>query len=130
MKIEFQKVVAPLSIHVVWGLIITVLLVAIHFLPPGECIFHQITGYPCLTCGISRAADSFWAGDFGSMFYFNPLIVTFGTGLFLFSLLKLLEYILHLRIRVNLSQRAAVLMRVSVGLSVVANWLFLIASKR
>jgi hypothetical protein len=99
MKFKIVKGKHPLSIHVVWLVILLLVLVGYRYLStsvlnanPG-CIFHKVTGYPCLSCGTSRAIDALFAGDFIGMLYYNPLAVLFCAGLFFFSLLKLIEFI-------------------------------------
>ncbi len=120
----------PLSIHVIWGVLIVGLIFIWPFLPHPACPFHQITGYPCLTCGASRAANALYDGRIGDMFYEKPLLVSFCIGLFLFSLLKLFEYILHIKIEMELSPKAALSGKILIGVAAAANWLFLIVSNR
>jgi hypothetical protein len=120
----------PFSIHVVWGILLVALVAGWPYLPSFNCPFHQITGIPCLSCGASRAADSFFTGNFGAMFYYNPLLVVSSAALLLFSLLKLFEYILNIKIVLKLSRKAALSGKILIGLAVAANWLFLIVSNR
>lgn len=130
MRFSIKKVYLPLSIHVIWGVLIVGLIFIWPFLPHPACPFHQITGYPCLTCGASRAANALYDGRIGDMFYENPLLVSFCIGLFLFSLLKLFEYILHIKIEMELSPKAALSGKILIGVAAAANWLFLIVSNR
>jgi len=114
----------------VWGLLLISLVFIWPFLPHPACPFHQITGFPCLSCGASRAANALYDGRIGEMFYDNPLLVAFCIGLFLFSLLKLLEFILHIKVELKLSPKAALFGRIFIGIAAAANWLFLIVSSR
>ena len=41
-------------------------------LPP--CNFHRLTGYPCLTCGGTRAAQALSRLDLAAAFRLNPLV--------------------------------------------------------
>ena len=44
-----------------------------------ECVFHRLTGLPCLGCGGTRCARSLVRLDFGQAFLFHPgffLVVT------------------------------------------------------
>jgi hypothetical protein len=43
-------------------------------LPWPICIFHDLTGWPCLTCGATRAAIQFFHGNFLSAWKWNPLV--------------------------------------------------------
>jgi hypothetical protein len=130
MVLSITREKGPLSIHIVWGFLLIGLVLIWPYLPHPACPFRQITGIPCLTCGASRAADFFFMGDFAAMFCSNPLLVLAFAGLFLFSLLKLFEYILNIKIVLSLSRKAALTGKILIGLAVAANWLFLIVSNR
>jgi uncharacterized protein DUF2752 len=43
-------------------------------LPWPDCAFHDLTGFPCVTCGATRSAVQFFHGHFHSALLFNPLI--------------------------------------------------------
>jgi hypothetical protein len=45
---------------------------ALH-LPWPRCVFHELTGLPCLTCGATRAAMQFLHGNFLVALKWNPL---------------------------------------------------------
>lgn len=49
-------------------------------LPRPECNFRNLTGWPCPTCGATRAVLSLTRGDLSSALHWNPL-VTLGLGL-------------------------------------------------
>jgi hypothetical protein len=120
----------PLSIHVVWMIIIFGILAVYKFIPPTVCVFHELTGYPCLSCGATRAANALFKGDLLGVFYFNPLAVIFGAGLFFFSLFKLLEYIFKFKLILRFNRKTALGARLLLVIIVAANWLFLIVSGR
>lgn len=42
-------------------------------LPLPGCIFHAVTSWPCLTCGMSRGGRELLSGDFLAAFLRNPL---------------------------------------------------------
>jgi len=44
-------------------------------LPTPRCIFHTLTGLPCPTCGMTRAAQALLRGDFSAAFGWNPLFL-------------------------------------------------------
>jgi hypothetical protein len=130
MIVSVIKKRGPLSIHVVWGILLIALVAGWPYLPHPACPFHQITGLPCLTCGASRAANAFHDGRLGEMLCDNPLLISFCISLLLFSLLKLFEYILNIKVVLKLSRKAALLGKILIGLAAAANWLFLIVSNR
>ena len=42
-------------------------------LPTPQCVFHALTGLPCVTCGATRSAFQFLHGHFVASLFFNPL---------------------------------------------------------
>jgi len=48
-------------------------------LPP--CVFHQVTGYPCPTCGTTRAILALAGGRWREAALINPLVIL-GSALF------------------------------------------------
>jgi len=120
----------PLSIHVAWLIIVPAVLVLSRFFRPPACAFHSLTGLPCLSCGLTRAADALLSGDFIGMLYFNPLAVLFCATLILYSFVKYLEYIFSFRIVARLNPIRARIIRLAVFVCIAANWLFLIVVER
>lgn len=63
-----------------WGAV-SLSLLAIAPFAPGvagrlpSCFFHEITRFPCLTCGGTRAALSLLSGDVPGALHANPLVV-------------------------------------------------------
>jgi hypothetical protein len=126
MLISLVKGRHPLSIHVVWLIILAAVLALSRLFRPSVCVFHSLTGLPCLSCGLTRAADAFLRGDFLSMLYFNPLAVLFCASLATYSFWKFVEYIFDFQIVLNPSPGIARAARLSVLMGIAANWLFLI----
>jgi len=54
-------------------------------LPWPHCIFLEVTGHPCMTCGATRAAIAFFHLDFWSAWKWNPLVFTILCGLSIFD---------------------------------------------
>ena len=54
-------------------------------LPWPHCIFFSITGFPCVTCGATRATIQFLHGNFLAAWKWNPLVLIFLFGLTLFN---------------------------------------------
>lgn len=50
------------------------------------CLFHRLTGWPCLTCGSSRAAELLVQGHPLQAFCMQPLMVVVGSALGLWLL--------------------------------------------
>jgi len=55
-------------------------------LPWPICLFHALTGRPCLTCGATRSAIAFFHAHFLAAFEWNPLAFLCYCALSLFNL--------------------------------------------
>jgi hypothetical protein len=130
MVVKLVKGSHPLSVHAIWLVILLIMAGASRYWLPAPCVFHQITGLPCLSCGTWRAAGAFFERDFLGMFYYNPLIVAAFLSLSLFSLFKLAEYIFSFRLKVSIGRRGLLTIRMAVFFLITANWLFLIITGR
>jgi hypothetical protein len=58
-------------------------------LPWPRCMFHEITGLPCVTCGMTRCGIQFFHGHFLGALKWNPLVFTALCGLTAFDLYAL-----------------------------------------
>lgn len=54
-------------------------------LPWPNCAFHTLTGFPCLTCGATRATVQLLHGHFLSAWNWNPLVFALLCGIALFD---------------------------------------------
>src|SRR5216684_7871602 len=54
-------------------------------LPWPRCLFHDLTGFPCITCGATRSAVQFFHGHFLSALRWNPLVFAALCGLSIFD---------------------------------------------
>jgi hypothetical protein len=97
-------------------------------LPVPRCLFHEMTRYPCLTCGATRCLSAFSSGRFVEAFFWNPLAF--------FSLVAVLLYDLYAavvigfnlpRFRFNyLKPWVAMGMRLAAVLVALGNWAYLL----
>jgi hypothetical protein len=97
-------------------------------LPWPGCIFHAVTGLPCLTCGGTRCAIALAHGNFLRAFSSNPLIFSAAVFAGLFNIYAAVVLTARLpRLRLPpLPQNMARWLR-SAGLLVLAgNWLYLV----
>ena len=55
-------------------------------LPWPRCVFHDLTGLPCITCGATRSAIQFLHGHFLAAWKWNPLVFALLCGVAAFDL--------------------------------------------
>lgn len=96
-------------------------------LPTPRCVFHALTGIPCVTCGATRAFRCLLNGDFPGAFAWNPLVsigvMAIGVGITYAGAVALLRLP---RVRVQeISGQELRRMRVLVVTAVAANWVYL-----
>jgi hypothetical protein len=97
-------------------------------MPWPLCLFHALTGHPCLTCGATRSAVAFFHAQFLAAFQWNPLAFLFYCALSLFNLYALAVIIMQwprLRIvRLNAGEKKFI--RGSVIALFALNWVYLL----
>jgi hypothetical protein len=55
-------------------------------LPWPRCMFHEITGLPCITCGMTRCGIQFFHGHFLAALKWNPLVFALLCGVIAYDL--------------------------------------------
>ncbi len=100
----------------------------IKLLPWPFCIFHALTGEPCLTCGATRSAIAFFHGNFPAAFAWNPLIFATYVGITIFDIYAFVALVLRTRrLRVIAStQSEKNFVRWAVLAMVLINWGYLL----
>ena len=101
-------------------------------LPWPWCVFHELTGLPCVTCGMTRCAIQFFHGHFIAALKWNPLVFTALCGVMAFDLYAFATLTTRApRLRISFStKRAKTFVRVSVILAFVLNWIYLLSHWR
>ena len=54
-------------------------------LPWPQCVFHALTGHPCVTCGATRSVLQFFHGHFLNALQWNPLVFVVLCGVSIFD---------------------------------------------
>ena len=101
-------------------------------LPWPTCVFHELTGLPCLTCGTTRCAIAFLRGNFLAAWRWNPLAFLALTCVALFDLYALIVLVFRaprLRI-VAFTPRAKNFARLAAVAALAFNWIFLLSHWR
>lgn len=101
-------------------------------LPWPRCAFHDLTGLPCMTCGMTRAAIQFFHGHFLAAMQWNPLVFAALCGLSIFNAYALIVLVTRApRLRVAFHSRTErKYLRLSVIAVLVLNWAYLLANWR
>jgi uncharacterized protein DUF2752 len=99
-------------------------------LPFTVCLFKLMTGFPCLTCGTTRALGRLVHGDLYGAWLMNPLAASGALALVPWAAADLLLMIRGRALGVELAPAAARAARVAVVAAALANWAYLVAAGR
>ena len=97
-------------------------------LPWPICLFHELTGRPCLTCGATRSAIAFFHAHFFTALLLNPLAFVCYCALTAFNVYALGVIVVRakrLRI-VQVTARERKFVRASVIALLALNWFYLL----
>ena len=100
-------------------------------LPMPPCVFHTLTGLPCITCGATRSAFQFLHGHFVASLVFNPLAFITFCSVTIFDLYAVAVLITRApRFRlINFTDAEKLLVRGG-GIALLAgNWLYLLTTR-
>ena len=97
-------------------------------LPWPSCLFHDLTGRPCMTCGMTRSAIQFFHGHFLGAIQWNPLVFAALCGLSIFNAYALIVLATRApRLRIALWTRAEKqYARIIVIAALTLNWAYLL----
>jgi hypothetical protein len=100
-------------------------------LPWPRCMFHEITGLPCVTCGMTRCGIQFFHGHFLAALSWNPLVFAFLCGVTAFDLYAFAVLVRRTpRLRLALSQAQRKYARGIVLGAFAVNWIYLLMHSR
>src|SRR6266513_2079423 len=101
-------------------------------LPWPRCLFHDLTGRPCLTCGMTRSAIQFFHGHFLAALKWNPLVFAALCGLSIFNAYAFIVLVTRApRLRLaNLTPREKSVARYLTVALLALNWIYLLAHWR
>lgn len=100
-------------------------------LPWPICVFHQLTGLPCLTCGMTRCGIEFFHGHFLAALKWNPLVFAFLWGVIAFDLYAFAAIALRRpRLRILFRQAEKKYARGVLVAVLALNWFYLVSHWR
>src|SRR6266540_2650617 len=97
-------------------------------LPWPRCVFHDLTGRPCVTCGMTRSAIQFFHGHFLAAFQWNPLVFAALCALSTFNAYAFIVLVARVpRLRIALwTQAQKKYARIIVIAALALNWMYLL----
>jgi hypothetical protein len=97
-------------------------------LPWPRCMFHEITGFPCATCGMTRCGIQFFHGHFLAALKWNPLVFTALCGLTGFDLYAFVTLATRgPRLRICFyTETAKRFVRIALISALLLNWIYLL----
>lgn len=100
--------------------------------PWPRCVFHELTGLPCITCGMTRSAIRFFHGDFLAASQWNPLVFAALCALSIFNAYAFIVLATRApRLRIALWTRAEKkYARIIVITALALNWVYLLSHWR
>ncbi|SRR6266403_2511535 len=100
-------------------------------LPWPLCVFHQLTGLPCLTCGMTRCGIEFFHGHLLAALKWNPLIFALLWGVIAFDLYAFTAIALRRpRLRILFRQAEKKYARGVLVAALALNWFYLVSHWR
>jgi Protein of unknown function (DUF2752) len=101
-------------------------------LPWPRCAFHDLTGWPCLTCGATRAAVQFFHGHFLPALMWNPLAFAGLCAVSIFNIYAALVLVVRApRLRIaQLTSNEKAFARIIAVAALVFNWCYLLGHWR
>ena len=97
-------------------------------LPWPRCAFHELTGLPCITCGMTRCGLQFFHGHFLAALKWNPLVFMALCSLTTFDLYAFATLVTRRpRLRICFdTQTAKTFVRIAVISALLLNWIYLL----
>lgn len=98
-------------------------------LPVPACAFHSLTGYSCLTCGMTRSLYAAVRGDWAASFHYHLFGPAVFVGMFFFFVLFTAEAISGKRITVPINRKIKAPVFILIALIWVLYWGVRLASE-
>ena len=96
-------------------------------LPWPVCVFHQLTGLPCVTCGMTRCAIQFFHGHFLASLKWNPLVFGLLCGVAAYDLYAFTSLATRApRLRIAFGETQKKYLRIIVISALALNWIYLL----
>ena len=137
VKVFLPKPNRTLGVSDALGLIGLVGLLVARYIPVAKlipfwgCTLRELTGWPCLGCGLTRVADRVAHFQFASAWHVNPLGTVAAFFFALMAVLTLLHLVFALPVpRLELSEREWHRVRIAAVLAVLVNYAWVVVVTR
>ncbi len=95
------------------------------------CVFKNITGIPCPSCGLTRSVISLLHGNIIQAVLYNPFFFIGFLLLILFTIAGILiRFIFKIKIKIDLNRIEKISIVLILIILLLANWIYLIIDKR
>ena len=96
-------------------------------LPWPICMFHQLTGLPCFTCGMTRCAIRFFHGHFLAALKWNPLVFGLLCGVAAYDIYAFASLATRApRLRIGFGEMQKKYLRIIAVSALALNWSYLL----
>jgi len=123
-----------IDLGIIYGVIALLVLVAARYLPVLDivpsCVFKQLCGIPCPTCGATRSVAYLAGGDLAASFLMNPAVPLVLTAVLVLCLAQALAGLRGSKLLFSFTVTEASLFRTGTVAALLANWAFLIYFNR
>lgn len=100
-------------------------------IPLGFCVFLHLTGFPCPTCGFTRAFCDFANGNWSAGFYLCPfvcILFIITVAVVVYNAVVIVAGLFGVRVQLGnffqLSTRKTIVLAVFFSLLLMANWIY------
>jgi hypothetical protein len=99
-------------------------------LPWPQCVFHALTGHPCVTCGATRSTLQFFHGHFFKALQWNPLVFVVLCGVSIFDTYAATVLLMRApRLRIaHITSVEKKLVRILLVALLALNWIYLLVA--
>jgi len=123
-----------IDLGIIYGVIALLVLVAARYLPVLDimpsCVFRQLCGIPCPTCGATRSVAYLAGGDLTASLLMNPAVPLALTAVLVLCLAQAVAGLRGSKLSFSLTVTEAALFRTGTVAAFLANWAYLISFNR
>jgi hypothetical protein len=125
---NFSEIRNPLLVRILLLVISVSVLLFFYIVVPADitlvqCAFYKATGYPCLTCGMTRSLHALAHAEIISAFHFHLIGPFLFIAILLFAVKNFLEIVTGERLKIRLSSDFYRKSSLIIGIIWIAYWI-------